>query len=69
MDNNEILFSKSIIIEKKKFYFDVKENNQGKYLRITEKGNNHKNRIIVPIDGIQEFKQVLEALVIDSEKI
>ncbi len=69
MENKDLLFSKGIVIEKKKFYFDLKENDQGKYLRITEKGSKYKNRIIVPVNGLKDFKKVLEELIVNSEEV
>ena len=61
----EQLLSERIQIERKQFFFDLKENPQGRFLKITEDVGGRRNTIIVPSTGLKEFRdlvnQVMEA--------
>lgn len=48
--------SKQITIEQKKFFFDLKENHKGKYVRITEVSGG-RSCIVVPLSGAQSFSE------------
>jgi len=63
MDKSEKeLASKHIDIESKRFFFDIKENHKGKYLRITELSGG-RSCIVIPLDGINLFKDRLVEIV------
>ncbi|EFJ20042.1 hypothetical protein SELMODRAFT_110005 [Selaginella moellendorffii] len=49
------LMSKSLQVEHKLFYFDLKENPRGRYLKISEKTTTSRSTIIVPESGIVWF--------------
>ena len=69
MNQEDIILSKNVVIEKKKFYFDVKANNKGKYLRITEKSGRQKNKIIIPYEGLESFFSTLKNILEGNEEI
>jgi PurA ssDNA and RNA-binding protein len=46
MDN--ILEAKDVQIERKHFHVEFRENERGKFLRITEEAHGRRNTIIVP---------------------
>ncbi len=50
--------SKQITIEQKKFFFDLKENHKGKYVRITEVSGG-RSCIVIPLSGAQSFSEGL----------
>ncbi len=50
--------SKQINIEQKKFFFDLKENHKGKYVRITEVSGG-RSCIVIPLSGAQSFSESL----------
>ncbi|XP_077241198.1 transcription factor Pur-alpha 1-like isoform X2 [Tasmannia lanceolata] len=53
---NEVeIISKTLQIEHKLFYFDLKENPRGRYLKISEKTSATRSTIIIPISGIDWF--------------
>eukprot|EP00210_Caulerpa_lentillifera_P004895 g4671.t1 len=53
------LCSETLRVESKLFYLDLKENSRGRYLKISEKGNNReRSTIIVPSAGIQWFVEL-----------
>ncbi len=58
------LFSSQVDIQTKRFFFDLKENHKGKYLRITEQSG-FRSSIVVPIEGIREFEDQIN-LIIDK---
>ena len=63
MDKSEKeLASKQIDIESKRFFFDIKENHKGKYLRITELSGG-RSCIVIPLDGKNLFKDMLVEIV------
>lgn len=53
-----------IRIERKRFTFDLKENLQGTFLRITEEVNSgRRNSIVIPISGLELFRDSLNELI------
>ncbi|CAD7698571.1 unnamed protein product [Ostreobium quekettii] len=53
------LVSETLRVESKLFYLDLKENGRGRYLKISEKGNNReRSTIIVPSSGIPWFVEL-----------
>lgn len=50
------------MVERKKFIFTLKENQRGRFLRITEDVNGRRDNIIVPAPGLAEFRRVLEEM-------
>lgn len=49
------LLSRTLQVEHKLFYFDLKENPRGRYLKISEKTAATRSTIIVPVAGIVYF--------------
>jgi hypothetical protein len=54
-NNDAELLSKTLQVEQKLFYFDLKENPRGQYLKISEKTSGSRSTIIVPIGGVAWF--------------
>ncbi|CAA7392969.1 unnamed protein product [Spirodela intermedia] len=52
------LLCKTLQVEHKLFYFDLKENPRGKYLKISEKTSATRSTIIVPDNGIVWFHEI-----------
>jgi hypothetical protein len=57
------LLAEKIQIERKLFYFDLKENPRGRFLRITEDVGGRRDSIIVPATGLEQFRNVIESLI------
>ncbi|KAG6781852.1 hypothetical protein POTOM_014767 [Populus tomentosa] len=53
--NDVELMCKTLQVEHKLFYFDLKENPRGRYLKISEKTSATRSTIIVPFSGISWF--------------
>lgn len=57
MDN--IIAAQELQIERKHFYIEFRENERGRFLRITEEAHGRRNTIIVPSTGLEEFSVTL----------
>ncbi|KAF8396922.1 hypothetical protein HHK36_018557 [Tetracentron sinense] len=63
--NDMELLSKTLQVEHKLFYFDLKENPRGHYLKISEKTSATRSTIIVPVKGISRVRMEGLALVVE----
>jgi len=57
------LKTERVQIERKTFVFMLKENDRGRFLRIVEESNGHRDMIIVPSTGLEEFNKTLSEIV------
>jgi len=53
MDN--IILARDLQIERKHFFIEYRENERGKFVRITEEAHGRRNSIIIPSPGLPEF--------------
>lgn len=68
MGNDVELVSKTLQFEHKLFYFDLKENPRGRYLKISEKTSATRSTIIVPVNGIGWFLNLFNYYVNTDEQ-
>ncbi len=54
-----IIASKEVQVERKHLLIEFRENDRGRYMRITETVNGRRNSIIVPSTGLNEFANAL----------
>ena len=59
----DTLKSGQVQIERKTLILMLKENPRGRFLRITEEASGHRNSIIIPAPGLEEFKKLLDEMV------
>jgi hypothetical protein len=64
--NDVELMCKTLQVEHKLFYFDLKENPRGRYLKISEKTSATRSTIIVPFSGISWFLDLFNYYVNNS---
>ncbi len=64
MDDDK--YSDSIQVERKSFYFDLKENARGVFLRITEDVSGRRDAIVVPASGLCDFREALDRVIAAS---
>ena len=57
------LQSYSIAVERKHFRFTLNENPRGRFLRITEEVSGRRNAIIIPLTGIDDFRDALNEVI------
>ena len=55
-----ILESREIQIERKYFIIEYRENERGRFLRITEEAHGRRNTVIIPSTGLEEFERALD---------
>jgi hypothetical protein len=60
------LLSKELRIEQKRFYFNLKENSRGRFLKIAEVSGG-RSTIIVPVSGWVEFRDMLNDFIDESQ--
>ena len=65
----DTLKSGQVQIERKTLVLTLKENPRGRFLRITEEAKGHRNAIIIPAPGLEEFKKLLDEMVKASNEI
>ena len=53
MDN--IIEAKELQIERKHFHVELRQNDRGKFVRITEETHGRRNTIIVPTTGVEDL--------------
>jgi hypothetical protein len=59
----DVLKSEKISVERKQFFFDLKENPRGRFLRITEDVNGRRDTIIIPAPGLEDFRKALDSMI------
>lgn len=57
------LASEKIMIDRKIFFLDLKENDRGRFLKITEDVGGRRDTIMLPADAFKDFAEALERLI------
>jgi hypothetical protein len=65
--NEDTLKREEIQVERKKFIFTLKENQRGRFLRITEDVNGRRDNVIIPAPGLADFLRVLQEMIKAAE--
>jgi len=60
--------NKHLRVENKNFYFDVRRNQQGRYMAISEVKGAYRNAILLPESGWESFRNVLDEYVKQSKE-
>jgi hypothetical protein len=53
----------SLMIERKNVTFDLRENSRGRFLRIIEEVGGRRNAIIIPLTGIDDFRDAVNEVI------
>jgi len=61
--------SEKLSVERKIFFLDLKENQRGRFLKITEDVGGRRDTIMLPAEAFQEFLEALQRLVEFEEKL
>lgn len=56
------ILNKRLDVESKIFFFEYRENPNGRFLRIIERSSGRKNAIVIPDSGLSEFINVLSSI-------
>jgi hypothetical protein len=62
------LRSEKVQIERNTFFLDLKENDRGRFLRITEDVGGRRDRIIMPATGMEDFARALDDLIVFEQE-
>lgn len=54
-----VIEARELQIERKHFHVEFRENERGKFLRITEEAHGRRNTIIVPSTGVEDFTSAI----------
>ena len=55
--------SEKIVNERKIFFLDLKENQRGRFLKITEDVGGRRDTIMLPAEAFKDFMEALERLI------
>jgi hypothetical protein len=58
--HHQPLLTEKIITDRKVFFIDLKENNRGRFLKITEDVRGRRDTIMLPIEHLDEFVDALK---------
>jgi hypothetical protein len=61
--------SETIAHEHKAFFLDLKENERGRFLKITEEGRRRRDTIMLPAPAFKDFAEALERLIEFESKL
>ena len=59
-----IIASRELQVERKHYFIEFRENERGRFLRITEEAHGRRNTVIVPSTGLNEFNEAVDAVII-----
>ncbi|MEY2497400.1 MAG: hypothetical protein QOD12_956 [Verrucomicrobiota bacterium] len=59
---DSVIEAKELQIERKRFHVEFRENDRGRFLRITEEAHGRRNTIIVPGTGVGDFTAAIGAV-------
>lgn len=59
-----IVASRQLQVERKFFTIEFRENERGRFLRITEEAHGRRNTVIVPSTGLNEFNTAIDQVVV-----
>lgn len=55
----QVLMTRKVIANQKMFYLDFKENQRGRFLKITEKDGRYRSTVIIPEEALHEVAAIL----------
>ena len=60
---NAPIASEKMVVGRKVFFLDLKENNRGRFLKVTEDVSGRRDTIMIPAEALEEFHQLLGRLI------
>lgn len=60
-----IIESRELQVERKHFFIEFRENERGRFLKITEEAHGRRNSVIIPSTGLAEFEQLLGQVLVN----
>ena len=56
-------------IERKHLIIELRQNDRGRFLKITEEAHGRRNSVIIPSTGLDEFEELLDEVLTAGEEI
>ncbi|MEN9468836.1 MAG: hypothetical protein RL630_569 [Verrucomicrobiota bacterium] len=63
----DTISSRELTIERKHFIIELRENERGRFLKITEAAHGRRNSVIIPSTGLDEFEDKLDEVLSEGE--
>lgn len=60
---NDPIASEKITVDRKIFFLDLKENNRGRFLKITEDVGGRRDTIMLPAEAFKDFAEAYARLI------
>lgn len=57
---DSLISARDLQIERKHFFLELRENERGRFLRISEEAHGRRNTIIIPSTGFDDFEDALD---------
>jgi hypothetical protein len=67
MDN--VIVTRELQVERKHFYIEFRENERGRFMRITEEAHGRRNTIIIPSTGLDEFMSAAGEVIQSADRV
>lgn len=67
-NNSNLLHTEKILTDRKKFFLDLKQNNRGMVVKITEDVSGNRDTIMVPAEVLADFIAALQDIQETAEK-
>jgi hypothetical protein len=67
MDN--VIATREVQVERKHFYIEYRENERGRFMRITEEAHGRRNTIIIPSTGLEEFMTTAGEVIQTADRV
>lgn len=65
----DIIHSREFSAERKNYVLEYRENERGQFLRITEESRGKRNVLIIPSSGIDDFRDALDDLIEEVDRV
>jgi hypothetical protein len=63
----ETISFRELTIERKHFIIELRQNERGRFLKITESAHGRRNSVIIPSTGLDEFEDKLDEVLTEGE--
>lgn len=60
--DRDLIYAEKIICDRKTFFLDLKQNQRGKFIKITEDVRGRRDTILVPAEALPEIIEALQAI-------
>ncbi len=68
-DRSGPLHTEKVLSDRKIFFLDLKENNRGRFIKITEDVRGRRDTIIVPVEALDEFMEALSRVADEAKEL